>query len=374
MVKSVSEELKDRKRRKFERELTNELSTWGNKKLDTVLKNSFSATELMPTADELVSMISSSKFGGKSFLLQAPILFHHAITEFNNTWKGKAKAEAVDWDVRVNCTSGWLGTSLNCFYVEKSLSNFLTKLDQTSFEQVTEISPYLLLDSETHAYGMLAYVADEANIHGSEMNGVFDWLNIGHWDIDYMPWETGDYPEWRPSLSYTTGPLEYVSIMICIVATTEELIERLPEREQHKVSEHTRNLRSGKKTKVKAHSKRTPIRTPIRKTGLTDHIVYTVKDHNGHLRYIGEGKSDRFKHVNSGASHNWKINEHFFKYGSMDIEIIAEGLTKFESLAIEKLLLQNHSDQNLWNIRDYEPFIKHGKKLELLVKPPASDA
>ena len=27
---------------------------------------------------------------------------------------------------------------------------------------------------------------------------------------------------------------------------------------------------------------------------------------------MGDGKRERPKHVNSGASHNWKINEHYF--------------------------------------------------------------
>ena len=225
-----------------------------------------------------------------------------------------------------------------------------------------ELSPYLLLDAETQSYGLLAYVANKASIHGSLMDGVFDFLNIEHWEIAEMPWETGHYPEWRPSANYSTGPLEYVSTMICIVATTEELLERLPERDRHSVSEHIRNLKSGKQTKVRGHDKRTPIRTPIRKTGITDHVVYIVKDKENLVRYIGEGKRDRPRHVNSGASHNWKINEYFFKVGPMKIEIVADGLTKSESLAIEKILIQNNSQLDLWNVKEYEPFFDDQSK------------
>ena len=366
MAKSVSEQLTDRKRKKFERELASELSKWGGGNLKRSLSSAFSGFSTPPTANELVKMVSASKFGGKSFLLQAPILFDHAINQFNSIWDGKLKEGITHWDLRTNTSVGFCGTVLNCFYVEKSLANHIKQIDISSLKPMPEFSPYLLLDAETQSYGVLAYLPDEANIHGSLMHGVFDWLKIGHWKIAAMPWETEEYPEWRISPEYTTGPLEYVSTMICIIATTEELLERLPERQQHSVSEHIRHLKSGKQTSVKAHAKRTPIRTQIRKTGMTDHVVYTVKDANGSLRYIGEGQKDRPNHVNSGASHNWKINEHYFKVGPMEIEIVADGLTKTESVAIEKILIQNNSHLNLWNVKDYEPFVDQAEKI---IKP-----
>ena len=50
---------------------------------------------------------------------------------------------------------------------------------------------------------------------------------------------------------------------------------------------------------------------------------------------MGDGKRERPKHVNSGASHNWKINEHYFTNGEMTVEILHDDLTKSEALAIE---------------------------------------
>jgi len=41
--------------------------------------------------------------------------------------------------------------------------------------------------------------------------------------------------------------------------------------------------------------------------------------------------------------------------GPLSVEIIEEGLTKSESLAIEKILFQNNAHEDLWNKRDYEP-------------------
>lgn len=89
---------------------------------------------------------------------------------------------------------------------------------------------------------------------------------------------------------------------------------------------------------------------------LTDHIVYEVQDADGTIRYFGEGKSDRWKHVNSGVSHNRKINEHFFIRGEMTVKVVHEGLTKSEALSIERLLIRSARGQNLWNVKDYEPF------------------
>jgi len=89
---------------------------------------------------------------------------------------------------------------------------------------------------------------------------------------------------------------------------------------------------------------------------LTDHVVYSVTDHAGDVRYIGEGKRDRPKHVNSGASHNWKINEHYFTKGEMIVKIVYEGLTKSEALAMEQMLIKKSSGTGLWNVKDYEPF------------------
>lgn len=85
--------------------------------------------------------------------------------------------------------------------------------------------------------------------------------------------------------------------------------------------------------------------------GSSNYIVYTAKDAEGILRYVGEGKNDRHLHVNSGTSHNFRLNEHFFKKGEMDVEIVRSDLTKPKALAVEKFLIAKHH-KTLWNIRD----------------------
>ena len=74
------------------------------------------------------------------------------------------------------------------------------------------------------------------------------------------------------------------------------------------------------------------------------------------LRYIGEGTTVRPAHINSGCSHNYKLNEHHFKRGPMRVELVAQHLSKDEALAIERLLIRGHRTSDLWNIKDYEPF------------------
>ena len=60
--------------------------------------------------------------------------------------------------------------------------------------------------------------------------------------------------------------------------------------------------------------------------------------------------------MNSGVSHNFKINEHRFTKGELEVTVLYEGLTKTEALSIEKAILSNNSGAGLWNCRDYEPY------------------
>ena len=55
------------------------------------------------------------------------------------------------------------------------------------------------------------------------------------------------------------------------------------------------------------------------------------------------------------------------------LEQIAEGLTNSEALAIERLLINQSRENDLWNVKDYEPFstnddkgLTDGEVLEML--------
>ena len=155
---------------------------------------------------------------------------------------------------------------------------------------------------------------------------------------------------------FDTGSMEYISPVHVKFGPVDKLIQLLPDRKRHEVSSHSRTFQSGKVTTVKAHRRKSPLRLVVNNRALTDHIVYEVRDADGTIRYFGEGKSDRWKHVNSGVSHNRKINEHFFIRGEMTVKVVFEGLTKSEALSLERLLIRGAHSQNLWNVKDYEPF------------------
>ena len=151
---------------------------------------------------------------------------------------------------------------------------------------------------------------------------------------------------------------EHCTFCTAILTTIERInkIRVLSESEKsfHGVREHERHLSSGKIVPIKEHKRSNRFGIEARKLNLDEvgHVVYVACDNDGVLRYIGEGKYGRPDHVNSGTSHNFKINEHFFKNGPMHIKIVADGLSKQECLAIEKLLIRKHAGVNLWNIKD----------------------
>ena len=73
---------------------------------------------------------------------------------------------------------------------------------------------------------------------------------------------------------------------------------------------------------------------------LDDFIIYEVL-FNGRPIYIGSGKPDRYLHARSGKSHNPELNKLFFSNpDKLVVQILRDGLTKEESLEIEKEYIQ----------------------------------
>jgi hypothetical protein len=130
--------------------------------------------------------------------------------------------------------------------------------------------------------------------------------------------------------------------------------QQMLDRPMHDVVGHDRHLRSGKTVPVRSHSRRNRlVEAGVPWDEFSDHVVYVAYDAEGEIRYIGEGRPDRPAHVNSGISHNYRINEHFFRRGKMCVEIIHSGLTKPSALAIERLAIRKHGANGLlWNIKD----------------------
>lgn len=73
---------------------------------------------------------------------------------------------------------------------------------------------------------------------------------------------------------------------------------------------------------------------------MEDYIIYEVT-YNKRVVYIGSGLPGRELHCMSGHSHNPELNKLFFtEPENMAVTVIREGLTKEESLEIEKEFIQ----------------------------------
>lgn len=366
MALLLSEKLqRDRRnklKRRFEKEFTRELSAIGNKKLTATISGMFKGHLYPPNPDQFLRMITASKFGGENAFLEGGIWVNHAFDQVNFLINSDSEKRILDgWYSSFSYNSAQLGNCVNFINIEGSVLPFMKKLEKTNFRQVVD-HPNVFLDRETSAFGLLIFPHNCMDL--KKFKDFMDTCEHTdeNWERPLAPWEQGKFPELQLHEGYSTGHLEYISDFEIFCATTEEIIKLVPDRQRHNVSEHEREIQPGTFTTVNSHERKNPLKSPIKKSALTDHVVYLVKDHLKTVKYIGEGLKDRPKHVNSGASHNKKINEHFFKLGPMTIEIVAEGLTKSEALTIEKLLLDQSRDLNLWNSRDYEPFEDYSYK------------
>jgi hypothetical protein len=358
MALIVSEQMQQRKKLKFQRELKRTLSAFSSVGLNDYLTKIFAPSAVKPTADHFMEMTLASKFGagnainsgGVGFLLESCIAaFNHGIAHLApalNPWGG--------YGCLVDEKAPW---SNGYFYIEidETLFPFVQKIDAADLIFADEISPYLFLDNETRAFGFIIVPQPPMKLEEFKRWGKVEGVNGIDGDLVEKRLSEGGYAQYQ-LLDFDTGPMEYISVILMRFGAVDKLIQSLPDRDRHKVTSHSRQLSSGKTTTVKAHQRKTPLRLVASSGELTDHVVYSVTDHAGDVRYIGEGKRERPKHVNSGASHNWKINEHYFTKGEMTVEILHDGLTKSEALAIEQMLIKNRPGTGLWNVRDYEPF------------------
>lgn len=79
---------------------------------------------------------------------------------------------------------------------------------------------------------------------------------------------------------------------------------------------------------------------------MNNHIVY-VGYLDGTCVYVGEGKPNRYKHLNSGVSHVYEANAAHHRGKYIDTKVVHSGLTKQESLGVEgKLIIEL---KPLWN-------------------------
>ncbi|MCZ4367536.1 hypothetical protein [Sulfitobacter dubius] len=359
MALTVSETLQRRKQQKFKREISRVLSSRSAARLNGFLDSMFQSYSFKPTADQFVRMALASKFGVGNSVAEGGALFllETCLQAFNTTLTTKKFSEA---DLHPG------GSYFHGIYDTSELwsASFLFELDAKIWPHATEvgveeffwadnISPYLFLDNATQAYGFLIVPQPSMTLEEYREYGRSYMTN---WDakVDKQfekPRATG-----LKFSDFDTGPMNYISVVQIVFGTIDKLINSLPDRDQHSVAHHSRRLSSGKVTSVRAHKRNNPLRLIVNNHVLTDHIVYCVKDFEGKIRYFGEGKRNRWQHVNSGVSHNWEINKHYFTKGELHVQIVQEGLTKSEALSIEKFLIKRNSNSGLWNVKGNEPF------------------
>ena len=362
MALSASQSLQKRKEQKFQRELNRALSSVSSRLLYDYLGTFFSRVEFTNYSSELfVKMVTASKFGGENAVGVAGNWFSFAsILQLVNVRLSGRSAEQLNIDPGSGdyvCSMYTFSEIFNIVVLgqmDKKLTDQVVAFDINDFSCRDDISSNLFLDSETQSYGF--FIAPRPCMKIDDLK-VFMRDELGHVGVKYDgAFEGENVARLRIRDLFDSGKMEYISNFEFIFGTVDKLLGAIRDRKKHDVTSHLRHLKSGKITEVREHKRKTPLKLVYSSDTITDHIVYKVKDANGKLRYIGEGKSDRWKHVNSGASHNIKINEHFFTKGLMDVEIVYEGLSKPEALGIEKILLKNYAGQGLWNSKDYEPF------------------
>ena len=342
------------KKKKFEKELVNFLKQVPARFLKDELQRAFHSST-PPNASEFVKIVSSAKFGGGNFWTAGATGPKLITALVNSMWPKHqsllddfSKDESIGWAV---LQPTFVGHLMHYIHFFPTLAPHIENINPDEYRHAREISQFLFLEKEANLYGFLLLPLPTVNAHEAEQ--FLQKANV--WNPE-KSWTTTGFMNWTPNEAYSTGPLEYVSPFLFYFGTLEELAPQIPNRDELDVSGHFRRLQSGRVVPVRSHRKRKPIRSKAIVDEITNHIVYQVFDKDGILKYIGEGKPDRYLHVNSGVSHNKKINEHYFLHGEMNVEKIATDLSKSEALALERLLLNQMSGSDLWNIKDYEPY------------------
>ena len=354
MALPVSAQIQKQKQKKFEKQIINLLSKFPANFLKEQLKTAFLG-EHTPNAKEFVKMVSSAKYGGENYWVSGGQGFKAILQIVNHIWpKFQSNLDMFedDDDIGFNFIQPtFIGYLLHYVHFFPKLRKYVETINPDDFRRAGEIYPSLFLEKDSNAYGFL--LLPYPTVSAKEAEQVIERGQL--WN-DEIIWKTKGFPNWSPNSAFSTGSLEYITPFVFYFGTLDELVDVIPNREKHDVSPYFRGIETGNPVSVRGSRRRNPIRSKVITDDITNKIVYRVYDHQENLRYIGEGKPDRHLHVNSGASHNVKINEHFFLHGEMKVEIIKEGLSKVEALAFEKMLLNQASGRGLWNKKDYEPF------------------
>lgn len=283
------------------------LSSIPAEQLNEFVNRIFDYHTYKPTADHFMSMVIASKFGignsvaegGVAFTLETCVLAFNMMLKsnrFSETGRlGFGSYHAAQYDHN----EIWNATFF--FSVDENLYEHTTEFEVDDLYWAEDVSQYLFLDKITKAFGFVIIPQPPMTVEEFKQYGTpysSRWADSVDQSFEKAGFAQFNFP------NFSTGSMEYISAIQIVFGTVDKLVQHLPDRAQHNVSSHNRNLQSGKITSVRAYKRNKPLRLVVDNRHLANHIVYAAKDHSGQIRYVGEGKSDRHRHVNSGASHN----------------------------------------------------------------------
>lgn len=330
------------------------------------IDNYFHYVENKPTAEQFIDMATVAFYGpvlgdrniydpigagGNEFFIE---YFLDALNRVKKNYKKGSSMNGISFTeegvsealLLTTQSEYWLNMGV-MFVFDLNLIEHVDKLKPGDFYSVDN---YHYVEKDTNAVALKVLVTRPQ----VEVNKLFSWFGEEKgWNV-----EQELKPEWLASPLKRDGyATEYI-----VLFTTPDRIDKFEEyeRQKHDVRAHERHLKSGKVVDIRSHIRTNPLKTlkAALNTEEVDYIVYRVKDVADIVRYYGEGKESRPMHVNSGVSHNYKINEHYFLKGKMTVDIIKQHLSKQEALFIEKMFIRNHTSSELWNIKDYEPLLR----------------
>ena len=344
MAKPLSQAMLDRKREKARDTMSRQIAGWS--------PPPFGTFKHRPTEDDMLSMFLAARFGpgdpltaggddfAVEYLLDELWINLRDVDSILLAGKGTYMDPDGTGMRTVSAQDELWGNLLFVLDVDIDLARHWAKLEVEDFEVVVTASGVVdyLVERESRAFGLSLGCDTLVPVREA----------IERW---------GDPLKFNPS--FAPNPFK-ADDKLTVYHVTVGPLDRLltpEERAVHGVVGFERKLASGLSVPVRPHVRRNPRALRGRGTNLDEvaFCVYRAFDLDGRVRYYGEGTADRPGHVNSGASHNFKLNEHFFRRGPMRVEVFARGLSKDEARSVERLCIRGHTGPHeLWNVKDYE--------------------
>jgi hypothetical protein len=172
MALTAHQELQRRKQQKFKRELERAVTNVPPHKLGNLAELLFREYPYKPSLSSLVQMVMTSKFGGEGNAISdggAAFMLGAVVRALNNLRSTRRLTEQDESAWGTYCLGrGDVSEAFNglfLFDLDKSLMNEWHTLEATDFEWATDISPYLFLDRETQAFGLVVNLHSKLTHH-----------------------------------------------------------------------------------------------------------------------------------------------------------------------------------------------------------------